>query len=282
MTARDTANRRTLTPEERRNKAPDLGDENTVLAEDGVSYSIGEITDESGKSYGRGVHLDSTLLENLTDSERVLMVKERVKELGGQHFTAYDGNGNEVDIQISEPNARFKNRSGKSKPVNKDLTTKYIGNETKQEAVVLVDELIEAANFDKSKAPEYSHGWLDNNGKNNWDYWTTFVQDRNGTIWEATLNIANAANGEKILYDINPIKKVGQSVKSDTSLLMTGQPENSGTSSVRASIRSSSENVNKQFSVSERTPEQKIITYVTAYETTAAVKKRGNQKARFN
>lgn len=255
--ARDAASRRTLTPEERKNKAPDLGDENTVFAEDGKSYSISEITDESGKSYGRGVHLDSTLLENLTDSERVQMVKERVKELGGQHFTAYDGNGNEVDIQISEPNARFKNRSGKSKPVNKDLTTKYIGNKTKQEAVVLIDELIETANFDKSKAPEYSHDWLDNNGKNRWDYWTTFVQDRNGTIWEATLNIANTANNEKILYDINPIKKVGQSVKSDTSLLMTGQPENSGTSSVGDSIRSSSENVNKQFSVSERTPEQK-------------------------
>lgn len=255
--ARDAASRRTLTPEERKNKAPDLGDENTVFAEDGKSYSISEITDESGKSYGRGVHLDSTLLENLTDSERVQMVKERVKELGGQHFTAYDGNGNEVDIQISEPNARFKNRSGKSKPVNKDLTTKYIGNKTKQEAVVLIDELIETANFDKSKAPEYSHDWLDNNGKNRWDYWTTFVQDRNKTIWEATLNIANTANNEKILYDINPIKKVGQSVKSDTSLLMTGQPENSGTSSVGDSIRSSSENVNKQFSVSERTPEQK-------------------------
>ena len=255
--ARDAASRRTLTPEERKNKAPDLGDENTVFAEDGVSYSISEITDESGKSYGRGVHLDSALLENLTDSERVQMVKERVKELGGQHFTAYDNSGNEVDIQIAKPNIRFKNRAGKSKPVNKDLTTKYIGNKTKQEAVVLIDELIETANFDKSKAPLYSHDWLDNNGKNSWDYWTTFVQDRNGTIWEATLNIANTANNEKILYDINPIKKVGQSVKSDTSLLMTGQPENSGTSSVGDSIRSSSENVNKQFSVSERTPEQK-------------------------
>lgn len=255
--ARDAASRRTLTPEERKNKAPDLGDENTVFAEDGKSYSISEITDESGKSYGRGVHLDSALLENLTDSERVQMVKERVKELGGQHFTAYDNSGNEVDIQIAKPNIRFKNRADKSKPVNKDLTTKYIGNKTKQEAVVLIDELIETANFDKSKAPLYSHGWLDNNGKNSWDYWTTFVQDRNGTIWEATLNIANTANNEKILYDINPIKKVGQSVKSDTSLLMTGQPENSGTSSVGDSIRSSSENVNKQFSVSERTPEQK-------------------------
>ena len=83
-------------------------------------------------------------------------------------------------------------------------------------------------------------------------------------------------------YDINPTKKVGQSVKSDTSLLMTGQPENSDTSSVGDSIRSSSENVNKQFSVSERTPEQKIITYVTAYKTTAAAKQRGNQTARFN
>ncbi len=81
---------------------------------------------------------------------------------------------------------------------------------------------------------------------------TVFAEDG-----KATLNIANTANNEKILYDINPIKKVGQSVKSDTSLLMTGQPENSGTSSVGDSIRSSSENVNKQFSVSERTPEQK-------------------------
>ena len=49
-----------------------------------------------------------------------------------------------------------------------------------------------------------------------------------------------------------------------------------------SSVPNRPQSVNKQFSVSERTPEQKIITYVTAYETTAAVKKRGNQKARFN
>ena len=49
-----------------------------------------------------------------------------------------------------------------------------------------------------------------------------------------------------------------------------------------SSVPNRPQSVNKQYSVSERTPEQKIITYVTAYETTAAVKKRGNQKARFN
>ncbi len=255
--ARDAASRRTLTPEERKNKAPDLGDENTVFAEDGKSYSIGEIVGDDQTNYGVGVHLDSTLLENLTPKERTEMVKERVKELGGEAFTAYDSAGNAVNISIAKPNERFKNRNGKKKLVNKDLTEKYIGNETKQESVVLLDELIETASFDTSKKPAYSHGWLDNGGENSWDYWTTYVQDKNGTIWEATLNIANATDGRKILYDIGPIKKVGQSIELDTSPLPTGQSIELDTSTVNSSIRSSEENVNRQYSVSERTPEQK-------------------------
>ena len=56
--ARDAASRRTLTPEERRNKAPDLGDENTVFAEDGKSYSINNTRDmtisEQLKEYRAG------------------------------------------------------------------------------------------------------------------------------------------------------------------------------------------------------------------------------------
>ena len=48
------------------------------------------------------------------------MVKERVKELGGQHFTAYDNNGNAVDVQIAESNARFVNKIGKSVPVKQN------------------------------------------------------------------------------------------------------------------------------------------------------------------
>ena len=41
---------------------------------------------------------------------------------------------------------------------------------------------------------------------------------KNKTVWEATLNIANTTNGEKILYDIDPIKTVEDAVKSaDTS-----------------------------------------------------------------
>ena len=61
------------------------------------------------------------------------------------------------------------------------------------------------------------------NGKNDWQYWTTYIQDKNNTVWKATLNVAESANGVKYLYDINPIKKVGQSVKSDTSTTSVGQ-----------------------------------------------------------
>lgn len=68
------------------------------------------------------------------------------------------------------------------------------------------------------------------NGKNDWQYWTTYIQDKNNTVWEATLNVTESANGVKYLYDINPIKKVGQSVKSDTSTTSVGRSVKSDTS----------------------------------------------------
>lgn len=68
------------------------------------------------------------------------------------------------------------------------------------------------------------------NGKNDWQYWTTYIQDKNNTVWKATLNVAESANGVKYLYDINPIEKVGQPVKSGTSTTLVGQPVKSGTS----------------------------------------------------
>lgn len=191
------------------------------------SFSLKEIIDENGKSYGIGVVLDSTLLDNLTPEERVAMVKEYVKELGGNTFTAFDGNGKSVDIRIAKANERFRNSKGNKVPVNRDLTSYLGNNKTKQEAITLIDELIISANITNTEPSRYSHGWLDDNGKNDWDYWTTYIQDKNNTIWEAILNIANSSNGEKILYDIFPIKKVGQSVTSDTSTTNDSVPQNS-------------------------------------------------------
>ena len=207
-------------------------------AQSDTKYSIAEIVDENHRSYGTGVHLDSTLLDNLSPEERVGMVKEYVKELGGETFTAYDPNGNPVGVRIAEAKERFKNKSGKIVPVNKDLTRKHIGNEVKQEAIALIDELIVTSEFDGSKAPNYPHGRLDNNGQNDWEYWKTYIQDKNNTIWEATLNVVNSADGNKILYDISPIRKVGRSIKLDT--LPTAE-----------NISQNPENVKRQFSLSD-------------------------------
>ena len=176
-------------------------------AKGGRMYSVSEIFGGSGTSYGIGVNLDSTLLDNLTEDERVEMLKEYVKELGGQPLTAYDSNGNKIEIIISRPGARFRNKQGKRVPATKDLLGKQLNTKVKQESIALVDELVLTAKYDSSASPKYSHGWLDGYGKNDWEYWRTHVKDKNGDVWEATLNIANTARGEKVLYDIGPIKK---------------------------------------------------------------------------
>ena len=177
-------------------------------------YSVDEIVGESGKSYGIGVILDSELLSNLTERERIEMVKEYVKELGGQTFIAYDNDGQPVQIAVAESNKSYRNKNGKRVRVNEDLIRKYNKNPIKQEASALADELISTAEYSRSEFPKYPHGWVDNNGKNKWDYWKTYIEDKEKTVWEATLNVATTANGEKILYDISPIKMVEEPAKS--------------------------------------------------------------------
>ena len=205
-------------------------DNQSPTADPDIRYSIREIKGEDGTNYGKGVYLDSTLLEGLTDAERKEMMRERVKELGGQTITAYDPNGEAVDIRIATPNEYFRNKNGRKISVTEDLARKNRGVKIKQESVVMADELIATSRYkDRAKA-KYPHGWLDNNGKNDWQYWTTYIQDKNNTVWKATLNVAESANGVKYLYDIDPIKKVGPPVKSSSSTTFVGPPVKSGTS----------------------------------------------------
>ena len=184
-------------------------------ADNASVFSEKEIIGVSGKSYGVGVYLDSTLLTGLTEDERKGMVKEYVTtELAGEHFVAYDSNKDAVDVRIATKSESFKNEKGKKRNVLKELYNKYNGFTIKQEAVVLIDELIANAKFESPSQAKHKHGWLDDNGKNDWDIWTVFIQEKNKSVWEATLNIANTTNGEKILYDIDPIKMVEQASKS--------------------------------------------------------------------
>ena len=183
--------------------------------DEAARYSIKEITGLSGKVYGIGVILDSNLLTGLSEDEQKEMVKARVAlELAGKSVIAYDKNNNAVNIEFAKPNEKFVNSQGQKRLVNDDLMKKFNGKAIKRESVVVADELIEASKDDGEHPAKKSHDWLDNYGKNKWNYRNVYVQERDGSVWEATLNIANANDGRKILYDIDPIKMTEGSVKS--------------------------------------------------------------------
>ena len=217
----------------------------TKVQDSGERFAIQNIVGDSGTNYGIGVYLDSTLLSGLTEDERIEMVKEYVKELGGKAFTAYDSKNRAVSVYIAESNQKFRNKKGKNVPVNKDLTS-FLDKDIKQEAIALVDELIISSKYDSKKPANYSHGWLDNHGKNDWEYWETYIQDKENTIWKATLNIVTSQNGDKILYDIFPIEKVEQSVTSDTSTTTHIIPNSS------QNVNTSGKNSSKDFDSGER------------------------------
>lgn len=175
-------------------------------AQEDVRYSIRRISGDSGTDYGIGVYLDSTLLDGLTDVERTKIVKEYIKEIGGDSITAFDQSGNPHSIVIAD-SRKFINKSGKRVPANKDLMYRAdLG--IKQEAISHVYELIMASTFDRTEPAKHPHDWLDNNGLNDWDRWNVYIQEKNNSVWKATLRIANSTNGNKVLYDITPIVKV--------------------------------------------------------------------------
>ena len=206
-----------------------------------IKYSIRDIVGANGKNYGKGVYLDSTLITNLTDTERKQMVKEYVKELGGQSFTAVDKNGVAHDVYIAETGRKYVNQSGKRISATEDLARKNRKNKTKQEAIALIDELVATANFDTNEPAHHTHGWLDDNGKNDWDLWKTYIQDKEGNIWEANLRVSNATDGKKYLYDIDPIvlKEKGQLGNSSTSLSVGTISQDNSDSQEKKSARSS-------------------------------------------
>lgn len=72
--ARDAAARRGLTAEERKNRKPDIGDENTVFADGGESYSIERTADN--KSF---VEVDEDILDGVPKKDWVSTVKENLK-----------------------------------------------------------------------------------------------------------------------------------------------------------------------------------------------------------
>lgn len=258
--ARDAASRRTLTPEERINKAPDLGDENTVFAEDGKSYSISEV-EGTKRKYGEGVILDTDIFNGIPPKKWGNVLSQYVYEnMAGAELTMYDETGAPEKVFLARSTDRVTKDGSKNSHKVIDKLAGYRGDTVRAQAIVQLSEVL-ASSTHKASSNEHTHQWMDENG---WLIRTAYLQTQDGNIYEATLNIADGRN-RKILYEINRVHQIDK-IKNLSEHTDTGESQRSRyqehepgrtQSEIDNSIPTSPQSVNKQFSVSERTPEQK-------------------------
>lgn len=258
--ARDAASRRTLTPEERINKAPDLGDENTVFAEDGKSYSISEV-EGTKRKYGEGVILDTDIFNGIPPKKWGNVLSQYVYEnMAGAELTMYDEIGAPEKVFLARSTDRVTKDGSKNSHKVIDKLAGYRGDTVRAQAIVQLSEVL-ASSTHKASSNEHTHQWMDENG---WLIRTAYLQTQDGNIYEATLNIADGRD-RKILYEVNRVHQIDKT-KNLSEHTDTGESQRSryqehepgGTQTeIDNSIPTSPQSVNKQFSVSERTPEQK-------------------------
>ena len=235
--------------------------ENAATEGGTIQFSEREIIGADGTNYGIGVYMDSALLSGLTEDERVEMFREYLDEISGQSFDAIDKYNSPVKVNIAAKGRRYTDHHGRTVLANDDLRQKHKKSHTKQEAIALIDEVLRNAQYKDEAPAKHSHEWLDDNGKNPWQGWRTYMQEPNGTVYEAILHITTADNGELFLYDITPkkIQEAGQSGSSDTGPNLSGeQSGNSDTDLSKTKIAQTEVSVNPQNSegrLSERDTE---------------------------
>lgn len=219
--ARDAASRRTLTPEERKNQSPDLGDENTVFADSGMSYSEETVIDLSD---------DSKLARLIAASgnSKYNTIRNYVFELlGGRKFTLSDGRAVIVD-----------------KTDAKELAHK--ANDRKTAEIASIERIVQEAQYFADDS-EVTH--------NKFDYFAYYFAPvrYKGKMYNVIVNIGRAKNdGVFHLYDLtNDIKN--KRIAGRLSGLSGPVGNRITNDSHESTIRSSSENVNR-YSVDDDLP----------------------------
>ena len=166
-------------------------------------YSITDIQGENG-DYGQGVLLDTNIFDGVKERRWGEVLGRYVyHELAGKELTLHDESGNTETVYLARENDRVKKDGAKNSHRVLDKLAGYRGNEARARAIVQLDEVL-ATSKHKETTDEHSHQWLDENG---WETRTTYLQDLDGNIYEATVNIADGRRG-RILYDVSRVHKV--------------------------------------------------------------------------
>lgn len=167
-------------------------------------FSVLEEVEGENGTYGKGVMLDTNLFDGIRPRDWGKTLGRYVyNNMAGMELTAYDAAGKPETIYLARTNDRVQKDGAKNSHKVIDKLARSTGDNIRSLAVVHLDEALTTSRYENS-TDEHNHQWMDENG---WEHRKTYLQDRSGNIYEATLNIADGRD-RKILYDINNIRLV--------------------------------------------------------------------------
>ena len=238
--ARDAAVRRSLTVEERKNRKPNTGDENTVFADSGMSYEfVGKNKD------GIEVYKTGENVKKMSYRERMEAFLNIMRnEYAGRTAKFNDGN-NTYYASFDEADLR-KNVYGDKKSSPKGWKAKI---NTGADGSIF--ELVENAAYNGSKAEQGKKTQAHQN-LSGWDYFVKTVQI-DGQVYDLLANVRKKPDGE-FVYSIQlnenknkasapPLQYQNGTAKANN------RPVGVSTNASDDSVSQSKDNVNENFSL---------------------------------
>lgn len=185
--------------------------EKSTADEGGVRYSITEpFTDSDGNNYENAVLLDTEFFDGISPRNWGSKLKKLVYNRSNNDpviLPITDEKGNTQQLQFAKPNERVvKNDNSNHKVIDKLSSS---SDNISKLAVVHIDEIVDVSEENNPYyTNEHNHQWLDENG---WLHRNAnVINNKNGNIYNLTVDIAKTADGRTILYATNgQIKKVG-------------------------------------------------------------------------
>lgn len=174
-------------------RAPPAGDKFSIIRVEGQK-----------QDYGQGVLLDTNIFDGVKTRDWGSVLGKYVYEnMAGAELTMYDENGDAETVYLARENDRVRKDGANRSHKVLDKLAGYRGDNVRAQAIVQLSEVL-ATSKQRETTNTHSHQWMDENG---WIIRTAYLQNKNGDIYEATLNIADGRD-RKILYEVNKVHQV--------------------------------------------------------------------------
>jgi hypothetical protein len=197
-----------------------------------VKYSLTEpFTDLNGTHFENAVLLDTDFFDGISPRNWGDKLQDEVNRRASTNpliMPIVDENGNTTLLQFASPKETVRKNGGSKHNVLDELSR--TSDNISKLAVIHIDEIVSVS---EENSPYFTqgneHGWMDKNG---WLHRNAnVINQKNGNIYNLTVDIAKTADGRTILYATKgKIKKVG-TVKVN-SLKIKGSRQNSNFSDI--------------------------------------------------